>query len=358
MIAAKYLLDLFLRMFFLFLICFFGLYIIIDFANQSSSLSQHLHLHWYSIVNYYLFVFSNRAEILIPLSLLIATIYSLTSLNSNHELAAFMAGGYSLHKLLSPIIFFGFFCVIALYANEQYLMPAALKHLQKIDYATKHKKNRYETKLTAKHIRLDNHSLLVFQNFDPSTETFFDAYWIESINSIYRIKILKAGESIPYGEFVDHLERKENGEVLQKEAFDHLEFPKIIFHSDILQSSLIDPEIQSLTKLAKKMKEISPVPDEKESKILTAFYWKLALPWLCLLAVMIPSPFCVRFSRNIPIFMITVCSLFGLIAFYMFLDAGQVVAKRQVLPPFWAIIIPFFSVFSYFSWRYYKLERT
>jgi len=41
---------------------------------------------------------------------------------------------------------------------------------------------------------------------------------------------------------------------------------------------------------------------EKEARSLSALHRKLATPWLCLLAVLAPAPFCMRFRDNSPLF--------------------------------------------------------
>jgi lipopolysaccharide export system permease protein len=358
-IWERYFFRQFARMFFLFLICFYGLYVLIDYASHASTLaSHHVQIAWQEVVRYYLYVFASRAEILLPLALLIAFVHTICSLNTHHELVAFMASGFPLKTLMRPFIIVGLLCVLLMYANEQFLLPEALRKLRRIEDATKHKKSRHTSKMAVRHIILEDGSLLIFQDYDTATERFFDAYWIQSIDSIYRIKYLSPVLPTPTGYFVDHLIRQPNGEIFQNEAYRELAFPDLKFHSDLLQSTLIDPDILAISELFEQVLDISHDPTEKESKVLSAFYWKLVMPWLCLLAIIAPAPYCVRFSRHLPIFLIYVCSLFGLIAFYMFMDAAQVVAKRQVIMPFWAICGPFIAIFSYFGWRFTQLESS
>ena len=80
------------------------------------------------------------------------------------------------------------------------------------------------------------------------------------------------------------------------------------------------------------------------------------IPFLSLFAIIAPAPYCVKFSRQPPLFLIYTGTLFGLIAFYLFMDASQVIAKRQVISPFLAIITPFCFFFGYFSWRFYQMD--
>lgn len=356
-IWEHYFLQQFLRIFFLFLFCFYGLYVLIDYASHTSTLaSHHVHIKGHEVARYYLYVFASRAEILIPLALLIAFIKTICSLNTHHELVALQASGFKLKTLMRPFLCIGFLCLLLMYLNEQFLLPEALKKLRRIESYTKHQKHRHSPHLTARPLVLEDGSLLVFQDYDAAKEQFFDVYWIQSIDSIYRMKYLSPHLPTPKGTFVDHLVRQPNGELIQQTADAEMTFPTMQFNSEIVQSTLLEPDILSLSELVKQTTSLSPELNEKESKVLTALYWKLVIPWLCLLAILAPAPFCVRFSRQLPIFLIYACSLFGLIAFYLLMDASQVIAKRQVIPPFWAIWSPFLSLFSFFSWRFIKME--
>lgn len=351
-----YFLKQFIRMFFLFLICFYGLYVVIDYASRTSIIARHqIHVQWLDWVRYYTFVFASRAEILLPLALLIAFVHTVCSLNAHQELVALLASGHDLRVLMRPFLAVGLFFVLLMYANEQFLLPEALKKLRRIEDGTKHLKRRHVPDIAVRQVILEDGSLLIFQDYDIAKQQFFDVYWVQSIDSIYRMKYLTSSVN-PKGYFVDHMIRQTNGELLQQIAYPELSFPAIVFNSESLQTTIIEPDIFPLMELAQQAFDISLKPNEKESKILTSFYWKLALPWLCIMAIMAPAPYCTRFSRHLPIFLIYLCSLFGLIAFYMFMDAAQVVARRQVLTPFWAIVAPFFTVYLYFTWQYNKLD--
>ena len=355
-IWERYFLKQFIGMFFLFLLCFYGLYVIIDYASHTSEIMNHqVQVTWQEIVLYYLFIFSSRAEILIPLALMIAFVHTICSLNTHNELVAFMAGGFSLKKLLSPFLFLAILSVFLIYLNEQFILPKALIQLKRFEDATKHKRNRRGSKLAVHHLKMDDGSTLIFQDYDVTKEQFFDVYWIQSMNNIIRMKSLSPLTKPPKGYFADRLTRQSDGELIQQEAYHELPLPEMKFQNELLQSTLFDPDILPLSELSSQAFATSNTLDEKESKILTAFYWKLMIPWLCLFAIIAPAPYCVTFSRQLPLFFIYVCSLFGLIALYMFMDAAQVIAKRQVLPPFWAICAPFFMIFGFFGYRFFRL---
>lgn len=341
----------------LFLSCFYGLYIIIDYASHGNTITgAQAPGEWQGIARYYFYVFASRAEILLPIALLIAFIHTVLSLNTQNELVALQSSGLPLKTLMRPFITAALIAVSLIYINEQFFLPTALRKLRRIEDAAKHQKKKQALDLAARHVILEDGSVLIYQDYDTNQERFFDVYWIESIDSIYRMKYLTPIPLPPTGYFVDHLTRQPNSEIFQEKSFQQLPLPGMKFNVNYLQSALIDPDILPLTALYSQSFDISNSPTEKESKILTAFYWKIIIPWLCLLAIIAPAPFCLRFSRTPPIFLIYVCSLFGIIASYMMMDATQVVAKKQIFPPLWVICLPFILVFSYFGFRYKNIK--
>ncbi len=356
MIWERYFYKEFIKIFFLFLFCFYGLYILIDYASHTGALPQNIvHMKVYELIRYYLYIFAAKAEILIPIALLIAFVKTVCTLNTNNELVALTSSGFNIKTLMRPFIIMGLLCTCLLFLNEQFLLPTALKKLRRIEDLTKHKRSRQDQSLTVKQVVLEDETLLLFQDYSPSKEQFFDVFWIQTIDNIYRIKYLSHA-SVPVGFFVDHLTRHPNGELLQTASYREFEFPDMHFNEKVLQSTILDPEILPLTELLTRYLEVSSERNEKESKLLTAFYWKMILPWLCLLVILAPAPFCIRFSRLMSVFLIYVMSLFGLLTFYMFLDATQIIAKRQVIAPVIAIGVPFIAAFGWAVIRFCRIK--
>lgn len=355
-IWERYFIKEFLKILSVFLGCFYGLYILIDYASHTSALPHHqIHIKGAELFRYYLFIFVSRAEILIPVALLIAFIKTVCTLNRHQELVTLMAGGIKLKTLLRPFIVIGLIFTALIFLNEQFLLPTALKKLRRIEDATKHQKRKPQ--MIAHSIVLEDGSLFLFQIYDTSKEQFFDSYWIQSIDSIYRIKFLSPLFPVPLGYFVDHLTRQPNGELDVVTSFSDHFFPDLHFNQEILQSTLIDSDALSLTELWSQLPpEKKAVLSERESKLYTSFYWKILIPWLCFFAIIAPAPICVRFSRQMPLFLIYACGIFGLIGVYLFLDAAQVISQRQVLDPMWAFGFPFVLLFTIFGWRFIKLS--
>lgn len=353
----RYFFKQFISIFFFFLFCFYSLYVLIDYASHTGKVANHnFYIGWDEIFRYYLYVFSARAEFLIPLALLIAFVKTILTLNTHQELVALMASGISSKRLLRPFIFVSVFCMLLLYANEEWLLPTALKKMKQMEASSKHQNKKKMQQAAVKHLILEDGSLLLYQYYDAGSEHFFDVYWIPSADKLYRIKFLKPSLELPLGTYVDFIERDASGELLQKKSKIQRYFPEIRFNKKILESTIIHPEILPLSSLTKQAFPLFRSGlDEKESKIMTAFYWKWTLPFLCLLVILGPARACMNFSRRLPVFFLYVLSLFSFIAFYMFMDAIQVLAIKQIISPFTAIFLPVFSLFLFYSWRYLRL---
>lgn len=344
-----------LKIFLLFLVCFYGLYVLIDYAHNSSHFRQHGQIAVKDLMLFYAFEFVDKMDVLLPFALLIATIKTLCTLNANNELVALMTSGIRLKILMRPFLIIALCLTSLTYLSTEVFLPKALKQLRRIDETRakeKQKKNHYPM---IQHLTLEDESMVIFQNYDPSKELFFDAYWIRSPNDIYRIKYLLPHNSIPTGQYVEHLQRDQSGNFLIQEFHSEKQFPDMHFNKELLIETVIPPDELSLSELSKKTSAKKAISSEKESRILSIYYYKLAMPWLCLFAVIGPAPYCVRFTRNLPVFFIYAGSIFGLVAFYLIMDSALILGERQVLAPFWAIWIPFTLFFSIFGLRFLKL---
>ena len=356
-IWERYFLRETLKIFFLCLFSFYGLYILIDYANHSSSFHyHHSWFKWSELIRYYLYEFSNRLDVLLPFALLIATIQTLCSLTIHHELVALMAGGFNLKTLMRPFVMLGLLCTLIVFLNTEIIQPKATRELRHIDDLHTTQKNKRNKLRAVEHISLKDNTTMIFQGFDSVKQRFYDAYWIKSIDEIYRIKYLYPSKPIPTGFHVEYLLRTDSGELTVKETFKKKAFPNIRFNKKTLLETITPDEERSLSILYKELSKSRNQLTEKDARRLSVFYRKLAVPWLCLLAVIGPIPFCVRFTRQLPVFFIYACSIFGLVGCYLIIDAATVIGKRQVLSPAVAIWPPISLFFGYFIWRFVRVK--
>ncbi len=127
-IWERYFLKEILKIFSLFIFCFYGLYIIIDYSSRSAT-HYAGKFTFLEMGKLYLFIFIQRMDILIPFALVVATVKTLCSLNVHNEIVALMSTGVKLKRLMRPFILVGLFFVALLYINEQFFLPAAYSRI-------------------------------------------------------------------------------------------------------------------------------------------------------------------------------------------------------------------------------------
>ncbi len=349
MIWKRYFLKELAKVFLLFMGTFYFLYVLIDYSAHSKIFHQE-GVRFVDCLLYYVFQFTKRADILIPIALLIATVKVLTTLNIRNEIVALLSGGVPLKSLMRPFLFAGAICAALLYLNFQFLQPFSLSSINAFE--ENHLKER-----SGKHpigaLPLADNTLLIYQKFDPENQAFFDAYWYKDHDLIYRIENLYPYEEIPIGKNVVVLAR-DNGQLRRTETFDTLPFPGIQFDKKSLFSAFHPPRSQSLTQLFLNL-GWSKILTDKEAEAQSVFLYKLTIPLACLLVVIAPAPFCLRFGRSLPVFFIYALSLFGIITFFTFVNACAILGQSQVIPPLWALLTPLVLFFGLFGWRYAKL---
>lgn len=354
-IWERYFLREIIRSCLFFLSTFYGLYVLIDYASHAASFHHHVQFQVKETIIYYACEFTKRLDVLLPFSLLIASVRTLCTLNTHNELVALMSSGISLRTLMRPFVFVGLACTLIIYLNSEFLFPLSSSTLKHIEDSRRSQKGKHkDSHAAAQHIVMEDHSTVIFQNFDSAKNLFFDVFWIVNINDIYRIKFLSPSNP-PVGHFIDHLVRNDEGQLEAVESFSSLPLPNMVFNKQILFETITPPEELAFSELKDKLPK-SALISEKEAQTLAAFYRKLCMPWLCLFAVIAPAPFCLRSTRTLPVFFIYAGSIFGLVAFYLVMSAAAVLAKRQVIPPLWAIWPPFILFSSIFCWRFFRMR--
>ena len=194
---------------------------------------------------------------------------------------------------------------------------------------------------------LENQSYIIFQDYDSIKERFVDAYWIRSIDDIFRMKYLYPFKETPVGEYVDHLQRNQEGKLILQDSHQTKVFPEIHFNSHKLTETLTQPQDLSMTALHEKRPAATKNLSEKEAQILSVLYYKIVIPWLCLLAVIAPAPVLRSFHAPAAVFFIYALSIFGLVAFYLIMDAALILGSRQVFNLAWQFS-RHFSLFWFF----------
>lgn len=340
MIWKRYLIKLFLKTFFGVLLGFYLLYVLIDYTNQMGAFRhQEIKITFLQWSQYYLFEFLHRADILIPFALLLATMRTLLSLNSRNELVALQCGGLSTKKLLQPFLAIGLICTMLLYINEEYFIPRSLAQVKFLQQVKKNKPlKKHEFMIQS--FMLDDGTFILYQTYEPFLDRFFDVYWVRSVDSIMKMRYLYPNAQPQFAEYMELLVRDPQGNIALSESAEKYILKDLVINKEKLRQAAAVPELQALTQLWESLPQMKTTLSPREAQIRTAFYQKMTLPLLSLIVVLFASPFCLRFNRNLSPFIFYAIGTFSFIAFYLFLDALAVLARRQLMDPAFLTVTP------------------
>jgi lipopolysaccharide export system permease protein len=273
-------------------------------------------------------------------------------LNVRNEIVALLSSGIRFGTLVKPFVAIGLTAVALLYINEEFFMPHAyakinfLKDLHSDEDAHRNQERNVQS------LEVENGGRLIFHSFNTAKKSFFDVYWVKSVEEIFKIKYLYPAENGARGEFIDYFQRAPDGEFALSESFDKKEFPDMQFDPNNLRQSMIDPRQEPISELFHRYSPFKKRLTDFQARASTNFYNKLVIPWLCFLAAIGPIPYCFRYTRQLPIFMIYLVSMMTLVSFYLIMNSALLFGENQVFSPFAAIVLPFGLYFGAIYTKY------
>lgn len=339
-IWERYLLREILKIFFLFLGCFFLLYALIDCSMHMQDFIVDKRIQISHFISYYFFHFIKRSDLLIPLALLVSTLKVLFALNARGELIALQASGHSRKKILRPFFLIGGVCTLFNLISSELLLPSSLNFLDRFRHEHFKHHDRGHRKEPVHVIRLKDRSKIIYQTADPEKKLFQDVFWVQSVNEIWRMQSLSIDSENPIGFYVDHLKRNCEGNFEKAESFDQYRFAKFRWQPDPTGKGYTPLENRRLSELLHLLAQKTKTTAYEYPQVLTHFLFKTAMPFLSLLVVVAGAPFCLQHSRNLPIFMTYAIALFSFIAFFALMDAAVILGENLVISPYIAILAP------------------
>ncbi|GAB4228466.1 MAG: hypothetical protein Tsb0021_05820 [Chlamydiales bacterium] len=331
----------FTKLFCILILGFYSLYVLIDFSTRYSFYHSS-GLSWFDIFGYYGYIFLQRVEILVPFAVVISGIRILCNLNIHREFIALLASGISINRLMRPFFLVISILITLLYVNAQWSAPWASKRLNIFESNRNKEKYKREQKINIHAAILPGHGVILFHGFDEPNRRYYDTYIITSTDEIFHVEYLYPYESPIRGCHVEKLTRDENGKLLPLDSYDTYIFQDLSFDRRLLRETLKSPSDYSLTRLWRLMPSFFLQPDQRQVKLATWFYRKITLPWLSLFAFLTIAPFCLQFTRNLPVFMLFLCGMLGVVVFYLILNASVILGENGLLHPLIAVCCPMF----------------
>jgi lipopolysaccharide export LptBFGC system permease protein LptF len=328
-----------LTSFFVYLFSFSLIFILIDYSGHSH-LFSHLQKKdfFFSAFTYYLGVLLERSNILIPFALLLSIMQTLKNLKTKRELIILQCAGFSLNRILRPFFILTFVVFSLFVLHSFHLLPHAYRYQRQTKEARTIHKLKEKQIPQVHYIALKDNSYLFYEEVLLEKEELHGLIWVKDKNTVYYMDTLSFSSSPPLGTGIrilksDHV----NGFYLAKsqglEFFSELDLNKSMIYETIKTD-----EERTTKELLSYLKKYGN-KTEQYAKTLSALFYRLITPWFSVIALLLPLVLVFK-EENSKVLLSYLIAVFCLACGYLILDAGWLLAKRQILHPFYAIVAP------------------
>ena len=310
------------------------------------------------MTHYYSLQLPSMIIFIVPICLLLATLYSLSMLTRHSEIVAMRASGISIYHIVRPYMLMGFFCFVFTAIVNEYTGPKyAYRAHQLLESQTKASDDVYFENIAYKNPAIGHEWHIV--KFDTRTFTMQDIQLWKRRNDGSD----KAKYSAKKGFWLDGRWWFEDGSIQHFDENNNLDGPAKDFQTlEMRQLSEIpedfmgeakSAEHQSSLELWKYIQTHQFLSSETLVKYEVDFHHKLTMPFICLIATIIGIPVGAHTGRKGAFsgIMMAIGMFFGFYALQFFMEY---LAKQMIILPWigaWTAIIVFYAMGSGLFYR-------
>jgi LPS export ABC transporter permease LptG len=310
-----------------------------------------------TMIKYYILRLPGHVEFILPLSILLACMYTMAHMGKNLEIIAMRASGISLHRACASIYVIAVLITFLDFFFKETVVPTSEKMAYVLIKSTTHEMFKFNQK-----------EMLTYRSPDGTKTWFFKYFDLRGIQKNVILKKYKSkdgtldwdiesdeAEFIPgkgwefhnailtkYSEDGMMPEKPQKFAVIEKNIKEFPETPK-----DIINAVRPPEELPSLViiDLLRRTKNMA-----KSSKSLyeTTLYNRLAFPWACVLSVLIGIPLAAKNERS-GIFLSIIMAVGIILAYTIISQLMLILGNRGFAPAAIAGIGPT-AVFLAYGW--------
>lgn len=253
--------------------------------------------------HYYFTQLPQIGVILLPVSLLLALLYSLGRMSRANEIVSMLTAGVSVPRVVFPLMFVGFLTVWATYALNYELAP----------HGETARRNLLMSERVRRESRIEGQ---IFRNRTDS-RTWFIQSFRKGENQFHNVQVLQQNEQDKIVtnyiaaaatfeptaktwklDGVKIVNYDEHGNITHEEMQPSLIINKWSETPYRLGSANVRAENLSVPELRDYLRYNSDFPRTLLAPFHTHLHYRLALPWTCMVVVLIAAPLGIGFSRR------------------------------------------------------------
>jgi len=332
-IHDRYLLKQFARIFFIAVLAFMVIYITIDVFEEIDNFIDH-EASLPTIGLYYLFSIPFILTYIIPVSLLLGTIFALGIMSRRNEITAFIASGLSLVRIASPILIAA--VVVSIFStwfNDEVVSKA---NRRSEDIKQHDIEGRARSNPTVKenfHYLGEGGYVYLARRYSIATKTLHDivVQQFDETTLIRRVDAKRAKWKDGEWVFTNGFDRSFDSNTEQVDAFDELLIPEIRDHPDDFAKEQVDVEHMNFNELRSHIEKVRRSGGDVD-RYVTDLFFKFSYPLAGSIFVLLGVAFSAGKRKQ------SIATGFGLtllisFVYYGVLRVGQTLGYNGVLPP-------------------------
>ena len=299
----RYVLRSFLRAYLYCIAAFISIWLIFDISDNISTFLDDRVSLWL-VAQYYLTQFPQILVILLPVSLLLALLFSLSRMSRTNEIVSMLTAGVSVPRLLVPLLGMGLLTAALSGALNYSLAPHAERARKSFFEGVRDDPRDAGISGQIFRNRADNRTWFI-QRFRPGHNDFLTVQVLQqdSSDNIIRNYMATWASYRPQARAWDLRQVKivdydEEGNITQEQVLESLTISDWSETPFRLASSNMRAEFLSLPELRDYLRFNSDFPSSLLAPFFTHFQYRLALPWTCLVVVFLAAPLAIGSSRG------------------------------------------------------------
>lgn len=356
----KYVLRSFLVPLFYCLFIFIFTYVIIDlFGHLDEIIKGHVGMRLLLI--YYMAYAPSIVTQIIPIAILISTMYSLGGLARGNEITALRASGISLWSILKPFLITAVLASASILIINDAVVPKSTHLFLKIkEEKIEKKKHSPASGKIVKNVALygSGNKIIYARSYDPKIKILKDIVIHEHDrrqNIVSKLTAKEArwanGKWIAFN--IATYKIGKDGEIKEGPTFGHRGTLNINERPDEFQKQKYKTETLTISELRTYIKRLSGTSGLILQNLLVDAHNRISYPFANIIAVLIGAAFCLRSKRSSRILGIGLGFIIGLL-FYGVFAISTALGKGGILPPF---ISAWLANIAFGLWGIYLINK-
>jgi lipopolysaccharide export system permease protein len=351
-ILDRYIIKNFLASLFYCLFIFAVLYVVVDvFSNLDEIIKSRTSLT--DLRDYYTNLLPIIFVQMAPMSVLLATLYSLGNMVRNREILAMRASGISLLRIVQPYILLALGMSVVVFLVNNQLVPEATLNSQRIkETRIKQSRDRHQEKvLNQLALYGADNSLFYIDRFDPKEKELtgivilkHDGLQRLTSKVVAKLGRWQDGRWIFYDCLIYKFD--ENGRIQQQPLFFKERIMQIQERPQDFSRRVLDPSLLSYQALRRHIEKLSGSGAKLVRRLLIELYYKISFSFSSLVVVFLGIPFALLTSRGGALYSIGICMALSF-GYYGLQGISLALGKAGFLSPVfsaWMANIIFFSI--------------